>query len=303
MKLKEVYPLWAKDKALYVKRSTHSAYILLIENHIIPYFGFCEEIIEDHVQQFVHDKLNSGLSHKSIKDILIVLKMIMKFAHKKGYMNFVEWEVKYPTIRETESMEVLSISDHKKVMEYVKNHLTFKNFGILITLSTGLRIGEICALKWGDIDLEKGVIYVRRTIQRVYIIENNIRKTEILIDTPKTKNSIREVPMAKSVINIMKPLKKIVNDDFFLLTNDEKPTEPRSYRSYYKNFMRGLDLPVIKFHGLRHSFATRCIESNADYKTVSVLLGHANISTTLNLYVHPNDEQKRKVINNVFKGF
>lgn len=303
MKLEEVYPLWAKDKALYVKKSTYSAYILLIENHILPYFGFCTEIIEDHVQQFVHDKLNSGLSHKSIKDILICLKMMMKFAQKKGYMPFVEWQVKYPTVRESASIEVLSIADHKKAMEYVKNHLTFRNLGILITLSGGLRIGEICALKWGDIDLDKGVIKISRTIQRIYVIEDGKRRTEVLIDTPKTKGSIREIPMAKTVINIVKPLKKIVNEEFFVLTNDEKPTEPRTYRSYYFLFMDKLGIPPVKFHGLRHSFATRCIENNADYKTVSVLLGHANISTTLNLYVHPNDEQKRKVINNVFKGF
>lgn len=188
-------------------------------------------------------------------------------------------------------------------MDYVKNHLTFRNLGILITLSSGLRIGEVCALKWSDIDLEKGVIHVRRTIQRIYVIENGTRKTQVLIDTPKTKGSNREIPMTKTLINMIKPLKKIVNDDFFILTNDEKPTEPRTYRSYYFLFMEKLGLPLVKFHCLRHSFATRCIESNADYKTVSVLLGHANISTTLNLYVHPNDEQKKKVINNVFKSF
>ncbi|ATL43625.1 MULTISPECIES: tyrosine-type recombinase/integrase [Elizabethkingia] len=303
MKLEEVYPLWAKDKALYVKKSTFSAYILLAENHILPYFGFCEEITEDHVQQFVHDKLAKGLGQKSIKDILIVLKMIMKFAAKKGMMEFIEWEVKYPTARKSATIDVLSITDHKKAMDYVKTHLTFRNLGILITLSSGLRIGEVCALKWSDIDLEKGVIHVRRTIQRIYVIENGTRKTQVLIDTPKTKGSNREIPMTKTLINMIKPLKKIVNDDFFILTNDEKPTEPRTYRSYYFLFMEKLGLPLVKFHCLRHSFATRCIESNADYKTVSVLLGHANISTTLNLYVHPNDEQKKKVINNVFKSF
>ena len=95
---------------------------------------------------------------------------------------------------------------------------------------------------------------------------------------------------------------KTVNPSFFVLTNDAKPTEPRTYRSFYKNLMRHLEIPKIKFHGLRHSFATRCIESNCDYKTVSVLLGHSNISTTLNLYVHPNMEQKKKAIEQMFKA-
>jgi integrase len=102
--------------------------------------------------------------------------------------------------------------------------------------------------------------------------------------------------------SLLKPLKNIMNPSFFVLTNNEKPTEPRTYRSYYKKLMTELDIPALKFHGLRHSFATRCIESKCDYKTVSVLLGHSNISTTLNLYVHPNMEQKKKTINQMFRS-
>ncbi|MDR2206718.1 MAG: tyrosine-type recombinase/integrase [Flavobacteriaceae bacterium] len=92
-----------------------------------------------------------------------------------------------------------------------------------------------------------------------------------------------------------------MNPNFFILTNDAKPTEPRTYRNYYKKMMQSLNIPELKFHGLRHSFATRCIESNCDYKTVSVILGHSNISTTLNLYVHPNLEQKKKCIDQMAK--
>ncbi len=100
--------------------------------------------------------------------------------------------------------------------------------------------------------------------------------------------------LQKELIRILKPLKKIVNGNYYILTNEEKPTEPRTYRNYYKKLMKDLNIPELKFHGLRHSFATRCIESNCDYKTVSVILGHSNISTTLDLYVHPNMEQKKK---------
>lgn len=103
--------------------------------------------------------------------------------------------------------------------------------------------------------------------------------------------------MTSDLIKIIKPIKKIVNNEYYVLTNDIKPTEPRTYRNYYKRFMKKFDIPDLKFHGLRHSFATRCIEGKCDYKTVSVILGHSNISTTLNLYVHPNLEQKKKCIN------
>lgn len=108
--------------------------------------------------------------------------------------------------------------------------------------------------------------------------------------------------MSRDLLRILKPVKKIVNNSFFVLTNEAKPTEPRTYRNYYKNLMEDLGMPKLKFHGLRHSFATRCIESKCDYKTVSVLLGHSNISTTLNLYVHPNIEQKKKAINQMFRS-
>ena len=186
-------------------------------------------------------------------------------------------------------------------MNFVQENFTFRNLGVYICLSTGIRIGEICALTWNDIDTENGIIYVRKTIQRIYIIENGKRHTELLLDTPKTKNSIREIPMTKDLLKILKPLKKIVNNNFFVLTNDAKATEPRTYRNYYKKMLESLNIPELKFHGLRHSFATRCIESNCDYKTVSVILGHSNISTTLNLYVHPNLEQKKKCIEQMAK--
>ena len=108
--------------------------------------------------------------------------------------------------------------------------------------------------------------------------------------------------MGKELLAMVKPLKKVVNEDFYVLTNDEHPTEPRTYRNYYNSLMKKLDIPKLKYHGLRHSFATRCIEAGCDYKTVSVLLGHSSISTTLNLYVHPNMEQKKRCITKMFKS-
>ena len=187
-------------------------------------------------------------------------------------------------------------------MSFIQEHFTFKNLGIYICLSTGLRIGEVCALTWDDINIELGIISIKRTIERSYIIDGEKRHTELIINTPKTKNSIREIPITKELIRILKPLKKIVNGNYYILTNEEKPTEPRTYRNYYKKLMKDLNIPELKFHGLRHSFATRCIESNCDYKTVSVILGHSNISTTLDLYVHPNMEQKKKCIDRMIKG-
>lgn len=297
----EIVVLWQADKKQYVKRSTYSAYSLLVNNHLIPTFEGVYDVTEEMVQSFVFTKLEQGLSQKSIKDILIVLKMILRFAVKHGFMQHREIDVKFPTERERQELEILSRSSQKQIMEYVQSHFTFMNLGIYICLCAGLRIGEVCALVWDDIDVESGVINVSKTIQRIYVIEGGEKHTEVIIDTPKSKNSIREIPIARNLLKMIKPFKKVVNGRFYVLTNSAQPTEPRTYRNYYKRLMKELDMPKLKFHGLRHSFATRCIESHCDYKTVSVLLGHSNISTTLNLYVHPNMEQKKKCVEQMFK--
>lgn len=301
MKIDKIIELWKADKRLYVKKSTYSAYLLLIENHIRPYFSEKEEITEEDIQKFVLNELKNGLSQKTIKDIIIVLKMIMKFGVKQKFLVHNEIDIKFPTIGEKTDLEVLNKNDHKKIINYLQENFTFKNLGIYICLSTGMRIGEICGLLWSDIDMDSGVIKVRRTVQRIYIIDEGKRHTEILIDAPKTKNSIRDIPMTTELYKVIKPLKKIVNDNYFVVTNDIKPTEPRTYRNYYTRLIKKLNIPKLKFHGLRHSFATRCIESKCDYKTVSVILGHSNISTTLNLYVHPNIEQKKKCIDQMYR--
>lgn len=298
----EIAILWKAEKKQYVKRSSFAAYLLLLENHLLPQFGEHNAISESDVQSFVLQKIEQGLSHKTIKDILIVLRMLLKFGAKKKWIDYLPFEIQFPTEREKHQIEVLSRVNQKKVMQYVQENFSFKNLGIYISLSTGLRIGELCALTWSDMNTDNGVIYIRRSIQRIYSIDEDKRSTQLVIETPKTKNSIREVPMSRELLSMIKPIKRVVNEQFFVLTNDIKPTEPRTYRNHYKRLMALLDLPVLKFHGLRHSFATRCIESKCDYKTVSVLLGHSNISTTLNLYVHPNMEQKKKCIDQMFKG-
>lgn len=300
--IREIALAWRDYKRPYVKQSTFAVYMLILEKYILPYFGDNEILSEKAVQDFVLARLNDGMSVKTVKGILIVLKMVMRYGVKNEWIDYSEWDIKYPTEKGTKELEVLSIAHHRKLMDYIHQNFTFRNLGIYICLSTGLRIGENCALRWSDMDVENGTISILRTIERIYMFEGGKRHTELVINAPKTKNSCREIPMSKELLGMLKPLKKVVNEDYYILTNDEHPTEPRTYRNYYKQVMDKLGLPALKFHGLRHSFATRCIESNCDYKTVSVLLGHSNISTTLNLYVHPNMEQKKRCIARMFKS-
>ena len=300
--IREIAEAWKEYKRPYVKQSTMAAYVLILENHVLPEFGDNDSLHEHDVQAFVLKKIEHGLSAKSVKDILIVLKMVMKFGVKNEWMNHYEWDIKFPVNSQPKELEVLSVANHKKILNYVQHNFTFMSLGIYISLSTGLRIGEICALKWSDINVADGKITVQRTIERIYMVEGEKKHTQLVINTPKTVNSCREIPISKELLAMVKPMKKVVNADFYVLTNEDKPTEPRTYRNYYNRLMEKLDIPKLKYHGLRHSFATRCIEAGCDYKTVSVLLGHSNISTTLNLYVHPNMEQKKRCINKMLKS-
>ena len=302
MNFKDISTLWKEEKRKFVKLSTISAYAVILENHLLPTFGNKVIVItEQEVQQFVLLKLDAGLSQKTVKDFLIVLKMIYRYGVKINEFQHCDWDIKYPNVQENKALEVLNITNHKKLMAFVSDNFTFRNLGILMCLQTGMRIGEVCALQWGDIDLQKGVVSISKTIERIYIIDSEVKHTELIISSPKTQNSHRDIPLSKTLLQMLRPLKRIVNDKFFIITNEEKPTEPRTFRNYYKTVLRTLNIPPLKFHGLRHSFATRCIESNCDYKTVSVILGHSDISTTLNLYVHPNNEQKKKCIDKMLR--
>ena len=295
----EVAAMWLADKQQYVKRSTYCAYSLLLSNHLKPVFAKEQDVTEELVQTFVLGKLQQGLSRNSVKDMLMVLKMVLKYAAKHGYMPWRQIDINFPTERRQNEVKTLSRADQRRLMDHIQANFSFMNLGIYICLSAGLRIGELCALTWDDLDTDAGVVRISKTLQRIYMKDKGC--TEVIIGTPKSKNSVREVPLANELQRLIKSLKKVVNGSFYVLTNSSSPTEPRSYRNHYRRLMQQLDLPLLKFHGLRHSFATRCIESKCDYKTVSVLLGHSSISTTLNLYVHPNLDQKKKCIERMFK--
>lgn len=296
-----VAELWAAQKQQFVKQSTMSVYALTLANYLVPHFGSHTDITESDVQQFVITQLDRGLRQKTIKDQLIVLKMVYRFGCKQNAFTLHEWDIHFPTEQNKHDISVFTVDQQRRLMRHLTENFTFLNLGVLICLHTGLRIGEICALRWEDIDSDNGMLQVQRTLERIYILSDGNKHTELQLSTPKTRNSQREIPLTKDLLRLLKPFRKVVNPQFYILTNSPKPTEPRTYRNYYRHLLNSLNIPFIKFHGLRHSFATRCIESGCDSKTVSILLGHANISTTLNLYVHPNFEQKKRCIDTMLK--
>ena len=236
----EIAALWKADKKQYVKKSTYAAYCLLIQSHLLPDLGDKGDVVEEDVQGLVNRKLAAGLSQKTVRDILVVLKMILRFGAKRGLFPGHEIDVIFPTEREKQNIEVLTLANQRQLMTYVKEHFTFLNLGIFICLTAGLRIGEVCALQWDDIDVASGVIRVNKTLQRIYLVDGEVKYTELIVDKPKTRNSIREVPMTRDLLALIRPLKKVVRGDFYVLTNAASPIEPRTYRCYFNKLQKEL---------------------------------------------------------------
>lgn len=304
MNFEETANLWMTEKCKQVKRSTLSAYTLCLHRNLIPVFGPLQEVTGRQVQDYINGKLAQGLCVKTVKDHIIVLKMILRWGYNRGYCPPLPlWELVYPKTYKDAAVPVLVLEHQRKLEKYLGENFSFPNLGLLICLHTGLRIGELCGLKWSDFDMTEKTLSVQRTVERVYNFMHHGDKnaTEIVVGFPKTVSSFRRVPLSKVLVRLMKPLVKICNPDVYVITNGPKPPEPRGFRGHFNEICKRLDIPRIRFHGLRHTFATRLIEAKVDVKTVSVLLGHSDISTTMNTYVHPDRDQKANAINAMLK--
>ena len=301
---------WLLDKKHYIKESTYANYSNAVFNHIIPKLGHykLDELSHKLIQDYLLDlskngKINGsgGLSSKTIKDITIIIKGSLKKAMNENKIKHIELTFNYPIDSKLEKIYVLSKSEQNKITSYCLNNLDNKNLGILISLYSGLRIGELCSLQWNDINLKKSLISINKTVQRIYVKDFEESKSKIIITTPKTKNANREIPVSKEFIELLKKIRG--NNNEYILSGSEKLIEPRTYRKYFDKVLKEIKINHINFHSLRHTFATNCISLGVDYKTVSELLGHANVNITLNLYVHPRLSQKKKCIKLICKVF
>lgn len=289
------------QKEYKIKHSTYIHYKDIIDTHIIPYFGNCNlsSISSINIEAFTNQKLkngkingNGGLSPKSVKDILSVLRQILKYGIEKNILSDEVLNFGVPRVPskniETFTKEEIKILE-KQCLQSEEHYAT----GILICLNMGLRIGEVCALKYSDVDFNCGVLNVTKTMMRTK--ENaNSTKTVIRIDEPKTQNSIREIPLPKVVCKKLLHQRLLTGcEDAYIITGEEYYLEPRTYYEKYKKFLEECGISPHSFHCLRHTFATVCIEKGFDSKTLSEILGHSDVKVTLNRYVHPSMQRKR----------
>lgn len=286
---------WLELKKNAIKESTYFNYAYNINKHLKPRFKgvTLRKLKKYNFNDFIEDLLQD-LSPKTVREITNVLKQILKYASGEYNCNFKIDSITSPRV-DIDDLRILSRRERGKLERYCMNNESLRNMGILICLYTGLRIGEICALKWENIDLDKKIIYVRHTLQRVYDKETG--KTKVIIDKPKTKKSIRSIPISNKLYSLLQPIKKqYTNEDFFLTGSSEKYIEPRNYQYIFKRLLKDARIKSYKFHILRHTFATECIEVGMDIKSLSEILGHANSEVTLNRYVHSSYKAKKRFL-------
>ena len=287
------------------KRRTFEQYSKVVQIHIQPYLGEIEltDLTPFVLQKFITDlstngnkRTGRGLSPNFIKKILSVIQNSLKTAHLVGYLpEYSANKIKRPKIVEKQ-VECFTIREQKKIEESALSAKKDKYRGIILCLYTGLRIGELLALRWNDIDFEKNILSVMKTCHDGNENGEHVR----IIDSPKTEKSRRQIPLPKTLAKILKEMKKKSKCEF-VIADDEKPVFIRSYQRTFELLLKKLGLPHKGFHSLRHTFATRAIECGMDVKSLSEILGHKNATITLNRYAHSLWEHKAEMMNKLSK--
>ena len=286
---------WLSYNKQRVKDSTLENYSYLLKRHILPYFGGCamSKIEPSLVNKFIEIKLtkgklkqNTGISKKYMQDILSIVKSIAKFAELEYSIPYKLACVSSPKPIKIEP-QILDDNEIKQLSNVLVNDIDCIKLSILIFMYTGLRIGEVCALKWCDFDPANSSLHIRRTIQR---ITDNCGSITLIEDIPKTANSLRVIPLPDIIIKYLKDLNSNESD---YITG----IEPYKLRRSFKRILKDNDMKNIRFHDLRHSFASWGLRLNFDIKSLSEILGHANAAKTLNYYAHSSIEQEQKCMN------
>lgn len=306
MKFEELYDTFHKMKAPEVKRSTMLAYESAWNFSLRELIGQ-EEIAgygRNEARLTLSAMMADGIGGHTCKDRMALVKQMLKFAALElgRTIQSTDWRLKYPesTVREVkhfteaETYRIIC-KGYAELCEGRTNVL-----GIMISIMTGLRIGEVCGLRWEDIDFRHGTLSVRRTVNNMY--DSNTGKCVTMIGAPKSKAGMRTVPMLGALRKcIRKAFPEAGKPGHYVTSNSENPMLPRNLRETFSRFVTRHHLPDVNFHGLRHTFATRLVESDGDIKTVSLIIGHADVQTTMNLYVHPSDEAKIRVVKKAFR--
>lgn len=295
---KEIAELWLVDIKSTLKESSYVKYRNMISSYMIPYLGDINTNAIDYARlaAYVSELLSSGgakgtgLSRKTVVDILTIIKSVLKYASRCKYA--VDLSAMNVSVKHKNSpVKVLEITDYKCLIEYLQSNPTPLNRGILICAFTGIRIGELCALTWGDFSFERKILHIHKTMQRLQMTDGE-SKTAVQITVPKSQCSVRDIPIPEVLMPYLST--SGAADEYVLSGSTDHCVEPRTMQNHFKRILKQCNIENVNFHVLRHTFATRCIELGFDIKSLSEILGHANVNITLNRYVHPSMELKQQ---------
>lgn len=297
----KILDMWLNNKKYNVKIQTYQKYERLIELHITNLLGNIEikKISNKIILEYFCLEEISKLSISVKKTLLGIIKNALELAYLNNYCNFINLQVKFKANKRNDLL-VFSKREYKKMDMYARTDMNEKKLMLLIVMYTGIRIGEACGLKWSDINLTRKTININRTVQRIR--NNDLQsklKTKLIVSLPKSESSIRTIPISNYLIPYLKKFYK--KDGTYVLTGTDKIYDERTYETFYKRLLKACNVSYLKFHCLRHSFATNSIASGVDVKTLSEILGHSSVEITLKLYVHPTFNMKKRSIEKVTK--
>lgn len=309
LSFREVLYLWLDNNKLKLREQTYAKYMYLIESHILPQIGLrkLNEIDCTYINHFLSEKSKcgrldgkGGLSPSYIKTIAFIMSSALKFAAENGYCASFNGEIAQP-VKRAKELDILSVTEQTKLERYVLSNIDDKKIGILLSLYMGLRIGEVCGLKWEDVDFLNGTLHVRHTVERIKNLNANLddSKTILVLGETKTISSNRTIPIPSNMLLLLKKYKQ-KNNLFILRGSTYDYTDPRTYQYSFHKILQKCNLRDINYHALRHTFATRCVESGMDIKSLSEILGHASVNITLNTYVHSSLDHKRNQLESMY---
>lgn len=283
-----------------IKPTTYESYYHCIYKYVIPFFQQSgnEQITKDSIQGFVKMlQDDTSIAETSKARVLSIFKAALKSILKNSQEDFYLIElVKFPKIYYSE-VQVFSMNE-QRLMEYEVLHSQDKRgIGIILCFYTGIRLGELCALKWNDIDIETGIMSINKTVSRIKTFQKEGKKTELVVGTPKSRKSFRKIPLPSFLLKMIIESKGYgVSDENYVFSGKSTPVDPRVYQKLFKKILQKAGLKERKFHAIRHTFATRALELGVDIKTLSEILGHSNVGITLNIYAHSLMDQKKVAI-------
>lgn len=278
---------WLKAQEHFVKESTYNNYSFLINRHIVGSFNLIADVDSTSLNQFIVikktegrlDKLG-GLGIKTINQLVTIIKMI---CNHFGNINIKTHKISQ---QRDNQYDIFTKKELTKIKVYLLRNQSYINNGILIAIYSGIRIGELAALTTDDIKDEQ--IYITKTLQRIYCVNN---KTKVIITSPKSVKANRKIPMHLKLTVLAK--------DGYIMTGNQKYLEPRVIAYHFKKILKILEIKTRPFHYIRHTFATNLIDNTSDIKTVSALLGHSSVATTLDIYAHSSELKKKNCINSL----